>query len=341
MRLSARTLSLAAVPAAATAGWLLQRRTDHRRIAADPLRHALEAPLGGRPLPVTAADGTRLHAEVFGPEGAPTIVLVHGWTCALRFWTLQVQQLSERFRVVAYDLRGHGSSGRPADPDYSTDAFAGDLDAVLAAALSDGERTVVAGHSLGAMTIAAWAGRHPERVRERLAAAVLVATGLGDLVSESLIIRTPAPLGRVKGTLGRALLSASAPMPKQSTPITYRAVKHIALSPSASPATVAFSEDLVLESRRDVRAACGSTLTKLDLRQAVASLDVPTLVLAGERDRLTPPVHARRLAEDLPRLAGLVEVPDAGHMLPLEAPDVVTGRIAELADVHLGARTAA
>lgn len=336
---SRRTLAIGAIPAAAAgAAWALQRRADHRRIEADPLRPALLAPLSGRRLPVRGADGTPLNVEVFGPDGAPTVVLVHGWTCAIRFWTLQIQELSKRFRVVAYDLRGHGESGMPAGHDYSTDAFADDLDAVLAAALPDGERAVVAGHSLGAMTLVACSARHPDRIRSSVAAAALVATGMGDLVSESLLLRTPAPLAQVKSVAGRVLLSAAAPMPKESTPISHRAIRYIALSASASPAAVAFCEEIVLECRREVRAACGGTLTRLDLNEAVAGLDVPTVVLAGERDRLTPPVHARRMADALPQLVELVEAPGAGHMLPVEAPELVSGRIAELADSHLGGR---
>lgn len=330
-------LAAAAVPAVAATAWEVQRRIDRRRIDADPLRPRLWAPLEGRPLPVTAADGTELHAEVFGPDDAPAVVLVHGWTCALRFWTLQIQELSRDFRVIAYDLRGHGRSGRPADPDYSTDAFADDLDAVLAAALRPGERAVVAGHSLGGMTLVACAARHPERIRDSVAAAALVATGMGDLISESLVLRTPRRLGRLKAAVGRRILSASAPMPRRSTPISHRTVRYVTLSRSASPAAVAFCEEIVLACRNDVRAACGGTLSTLDLHDAVASLDVPTVVLAGGRDRLTPPVHARRMAASLPQLVDVVEIPTAGHMLPVEAPGIVSSAIAQLARRELAA----
>ena len=324
-------LAAAALPAAAATAWEIQRRIDRRRIDADPLRPRLWAPLEGRPLSVSSADGTPLHAEVFGPEDAPPVVLVHGWTCALRFWTLQIQELARDFRVIASDLRGHGSSGMPADRDYSTDAFADDLDAVLRAALRPGERAVVAGHSLGGMTVVACAARHPERLRDSIAAAALVATGMGDLVSESLVLRTPRRLGRVKAAVGRRMLSASAPLPRRSTPISHRAIRYVTLSRSASPAAVAFCEEIVLACRNDVRAACGGTLSALDLREAVAHLDVPTVVLAGERDKLTPPVHARWMAETLPQVVELVEIPGAGHMLPVEAPGIVSSAIAQLA----------
>ena len=329
-----RNLALAAVSAAA-ATWEARRRLDRRRIAADPAGKALRAPLGGRELEVEAADGTALHVREFGPGAGPTVVLVHGWTEAIEFWTLQIQALSRDLRVVAYDLRGHGRSAAPADPDYSTDAFAADLDAVLRATVPAGERAVVAGHSLGAMTIAAWAGAHRDEVGDRIAAAALINTGMGDLITETLLVRTPAGLDRARQVVGRAVLSANAPLPKGPTPISSRAVKFVALGPDASPAEVAFCENLILNCRREVRAACGDTLSQLDLHNDVASILVPTAVIAGGRDRLTPPAHARRMTEALPEPAGYVELPRCGHMAPVEEPEAVTEALRELVAAHL------
>lgn len=337
---SPRSLALLAL-SGGTAAWLAQQRADRRRILADPEHATLNAPLEGRPLPVTTPDGVRLHAEAFGPEDAPTIVLIHGWTCELRFWTYQIQDLSKDFRVVAYDLRGHGESEGPDGADYSIETLADDLEAILQACVPQGQRPVLAGHSLGAMTLVAWAGRHPDEVRDRLAAAVLVNTGLGDLISESLVLRTPARLDGVKQVAGRILLSAKAPFPKGSTPLSHRAVQYVALSPAASPARVAFCEEIVLGCRRDVRAATGGTLSRLDLGDAVASLDVPAIVVAGERDKLTPAAHARRFAEALPQLVELTEIPEVGHMAPVEAPDAVGAAIRRLAREHLAVVRAA
>jgi pimeloyl-ACP methyl ester carboxylesterase len=67
----------------------------------------------------------------------------------------------------------------------------------------------------------------------------------------------------------------------------------------------------------DVRAACGLAMADMDLRHAVARLTVPTLVVAGAEDKLTPPSHARRIADALPRLVRLIELPATGHMSPL------------------------
>ena len=101
--------------AAAAAGWIAAQRYDRNAIRSDPKRQALFAPLGGERQTVRSADGTGIAVRTFGPEGAPTIVLVHGWTCASPFWKLQVGALTRERRIVAYDLRGHGHSERAAN----------------------------------------------------------------------------------------------------------------------------------------------------------------------------------------------------------------------------------
>ena len=140
----------------------IERRRRLQRIAADPEYAFLSAPPAGRPISVHSLDGTVLHAEAFGPEGAPTVVLAHGWTEALRFWIKQISELSRQdFRVVAYDLRGHGRSAKAHTGDYTLAAFGDDVEAVLRQCVPPNERAVLVGHSLGAMSIAAWAERHP------------------------------------------------------------------------------------------------------------------------------------------------------------------------------------
>src|SRR5919108_2354616 len=95
--------------ATAAAGAALQRHIQ-RAIKHDPEYDFLSNPPAGRPVSVRSKDGTRLHAEVFGPDDAPTIVLAHGWIEAIELWSYQICELSPDFRIVAYNLRGHGRS---------------------------------------------------------------------------------------------------------------------------------------------------------------------------------------------------------------------------------------
>ena len=326
----------AGLAATAAATWWAQRWLDRSRTRRDPAYPTLFGPpSAGRRIRVPARDGTLLHAEVFGREEAPTIVLVHGWTCTLDFWRFQIRELSDRYRVVAFDLRGHGRSPEPEDGDYSIDCLADDVEAVLDACVPAGEQVVLAGHSLGAMTIVAWAGADPDRVRRRAAAVALINAGVEDLVSEALVLPAPSGLDRVRKPFGRLLLSAPAPLPRRTTPVSRRVVRYVALAPAASPARVAFCERMILTTRRGARAGCGRELGRLALHDSLAGLAVPALVLAGRNDRLTPPAHAERLAAELPGPKEIVELPGVGHMAPVEAPSAVTGALASLAARHL------
>jgi pimeloyl-ACP methyl ester carboxylesterase len=315
---------------ALAAGGLLQA-AHMRRIARDPEKQALDTPVNGRPQRVRSADGTVLHVEVFGPEDAATIVLAHGWTEALQYWTYVIRALESRgLRVVAYDLRGHGDSDPASNRDYAIERFGEDLEAVLTACVPDDQRAVVAGHSLGAMSIAAWADDHD--VQRRAGAAALLNTGVSDLITENLLL----PLPRIAQALNRTIavhgfLGSKAPLPRFSTPLSYAAVRYVAFGPDASPAQVAFFERLLVTCPPDIRADVGIAMSEMDLRHALPRLTVPTIVIAGANDKLTPPSHARRIAEMLPQLRRLTVLADTGHMTPLERPEVVTDALAELA----------
>lgn len=313
------------------AGLFLQRRFMSR-IAADPERAALSDPPTGRTLEVTSADGTRLHAEVFGGDG-PTVVLAHGWTESLVFWIYQIRALSQRgLRVVAYDLRGHGDSEPGAGGDYSIERFGEDVEAVLAAAVPPGQRAVVAGHSLGAMAIAAWAEHHD--VERRVGAAALINTGFGDLIAQQLLIPVPGVAQAINRTVAvHGFLGTRAPLPRFSTPLTASMIRYIAFGPAATPAQVAFFERMLIACPPDVRASVGIALSEVELHDALPRLTVPTTVIGGEKDRLTPPAHARRIAEMLPQLLRLIVLPETGHMSPLERPDAVSDALLELAEI--------
>jgi pimeloyl-ACP methyl ester carboxylesterase len=323
-------LGAAAAGTALGAALMLVRETDAKRISADPEWRRLNERLTGHELEVRSHDGARLHVESFGPEDAPTIVLVHGWMCALRLWRYQVEALADEFRVIAYDMRGHGRSGPAPADDYSIEALAGDLDAVLDACASD-ESVALGGHSMGAMTIAAWAGEHPDDVARRVRGAALLSTGMGDLITGSLVLRAPARLDGARQRIGHALLCSQAPLGALPAPMLHRGVRQVALSPAATPGQVAFCERMFVDCSPHVRGGCGGTLSSLELHEAIESLAVPTVVVSGARDRLTPVAHSRRFAAALPRLLELVEVPGAGHMTPVEAAAEVTTALRTIA----------
>lgn len=326
-----RRLALSAsVGAAGTAAWKLLDLRDRRAVADDPDHAALTTALPGRPVAVRSADGTTLHAEVHGPEEGATVVLVHGWICSSIIWHHQIRALSLRRRIVVYDQRGHGRSEAATTGDYSSGALAADLDAVLHQAVPAGTRVVVAGHSMGAMAVVAWAHRHRHEVADRLASAVLVNTGVEDLISRSTLVPFPAVLSKLRGPIGEWILGAPLPLPSRSNPLLFRLVRSVALGPAASPAEIAFCTEMLINSRTEARAAFGATLAAFDLDHGLPALRVPTVIVAGQCDRITPPVHARSIAATLPQ-ATLVELPGVGHTAPLEAAPEVSHQLDRLA----------
>lgn len=301
-----------------------------RRISHDPEHDPLGVPPEGRVRLIESKDGTILHAEVFGPEDGATVVLAHGWTEALQYWIYVIRALSERgIRVVAYDQRGHGKSESASGGDYDLDRFGEDLEAVLTACVPDGQRAVAAGHSLGAMSIVSWAADHD--VARHVGAAVLLNTGVGDLIAEQLLFPLPHIAQALNRTVAtRGFLGNKAPLPRFSTPLSSAAIRYVAFGPEASPAQIAYYERMLVTCPADARAKTGIAMSDMELHHALPRLTVPTIVIAGADDRLTPPSHAQRIAGQLPQLRRLEILSDTGHMAPLERPDAVIAAVLEL-----------
>ncbi|WNI15882.1 alpha/beta fold hydrolase [Actinacidiphila sp. ITFR-21] len=288
-----------------------------------------------RELAVASADGTRIHAEEYGRPDGPTVVLAHGWTCSTLFWAPVVRLLADDCRIVAYDQRGHGRSGAPVTRNgYGTGALADDLEAVLEAVVPEGERAVLAGHSMGGMTIMAASGR--AAVTDRTAAVLLASTGSGRLLGATEVL--PARFGprRLRRVFHRQLLVSAMPLGRV-TRLSKAALKYGVLGSDSTPEQVDFTARIVHACRPRQRSAWGRVLAVLDLDVELAAVTAPTAVLVGTADKLTPKAHARGMAAVLPRLAGLTELPGAGHMTPIEDPAAVARVIRDLVADHLTA----
>ncbi|GAA2820102.1 alpha/beta hydrolase [Kitasatospora sp. CM 4170] len=286
-------------------------------------------------LDVRSADGIRLHVEVHGQPGAPTVVLAHGWTCSTRFWAPVIRRLVDRYRVVAYDQRGHGRSEIPPSAvRYSTRALAEDLSAVLTRTVPAGERALLAGHSMGGMTIMAAGGR-PE-VAERTAAAVLVSTGPSDLIAELRVLPGVVRSPGLRRFLHRQVLRSRLPLGPVG-PASRSVLKYATMGAGSPDGPVEAAARIVHSCPTGVRAAWAGVLGELDVRPGLARLTAPTAVVVGTDDRLTPPVHAHRMVAALADPQGLLLLPGVGHMAPMERPAEVAAEIHRMAAAHLRA----
>src|SRR5690606_25350498 len=231
------------------------------------LPDTLRPPRPTRVLRVRSADGTMLHAEVHGPEDAPTVVFSHGWTCSTLVWLPILRVLGDSIRAVLYDQRGHGRSETPRRSGYSTTALADDLCAVLHATVPRGTRVAVVGHSMGGMTLMAAADR-PE-FRSRVAAALLASTGSHALVPGAHVVGGASLL---RSAFHRMLLTAPLPL-GPITPLTRAGLRYVTMSPGSSPEMVDLCVRMVHACRALPRARWGAVLRDLDLSAAVPRLD--------------------------------------------------------------------
>ena len=284
----------------------------------------LEPPAARLPRTVVVADGTALNVVTYGDssEDRDVVVLVHGWTCTTEYWNPQLNHLIESgHTVVAYDQRGHGRSGL-GKTRLTMDLLGHDLDAVLAEVVPPGRRAVLVGHSMGGMTIMSWAQQYPERVEQVASQVLLVSTAAVDVVQSIDVLPTVAPryTDRFRPLVTKLITSTPVRLPR--TAIGHRVAHYATLGPQARVAHVNFVDDLVCNCPARARAGWGSAMGKLNVTGGLRNLRVPTTVVVGTHDRLTPPAHADYMAEILRHngsLRDLVIYEGVGHMSSIEA----------------------
>jgi pimeloyl-ACP methyl ester carboxylesterase len=277
----------------------------------------------------TLSDGVRLFVETSGPADAPvTVVLLHGWCLDRRTWHHQVEALRGA-RVVAYDARGHGRSGATRLKSATLARLGEDLAEVLRQVAPTGP-VVLAGHSMGGMTIMEYADTYPEEFAKRIAGLVFVSTTAeGHTHTKYGLPAHLATVMRCGEMLGAGVLARSGPWrPHRAVlPALRPAVRWLLFGDAYEPAALAVTMKAVgratLRSIGGFRSSIGA---QHRLETLTALGDVPSAVLVGDRDRLTPPACAESIAAALPG-AELTVCPGAGHMLMLERPDEVTAAL--------------
>jgi pimeloyl-ACP methyl ester carboxylesterase len=308
-----RTVVGGLVVAAGAAGALAAARAVRRWKAGEGVGLSLAE---GEDRVVVSTDGAQLEVRIAGPADAErTFVLAHGWTNDRRVWGAVSQRLvDEGHRVVTWNQRGHGAS-TVGSKGHTVEALGDDVRVVLEDI--DARDVVLAGHSMGGMASMAFLTEHPDQ-RERVGAVALVSTTAGGLTRGAVANRIAAQV-IAHPALDRAMRSG------QLGPFLVR---------NTVGRTVALSHldamrELFVATSPDVRAGFLNAMTAMDLTDGIRALDVPTLVLVGSRDRLTPVALSRRLAATIPG-ARLEVLEGFGHMLPLEAPDLVAERLLSL-----------
>jgi pimeloyl-ACP methyl ester carboxylesterase len=261
-------------------------------------------------MPARNVNGTSIYYEESGSgDGAargPSVALLHGFPLDSRVWRAQRDAPGSNHRVITPDLRGFGRS--PSADAFTMESIADDVRALLADLVA--LPVVLGGLSMGGYAALAYAKKYPADL-----------AGL-------LLIDTRAEADTPEGREGRqkminavrargSVAAAEMMMPKMLAPDT----------PSKQP-EVARTLRTIMESQppRTIENALVALRDRPDYRKDLASIAVPTLILVGDADAITPPAMAETLHKNIPN-SQLVVIKDAGHMTPMEQPDQVNRAI--------------
>ena len=285
------------------------------------------------------SDGVELYVEVDEPAHAtdvPTIVLVHGYCLNLDSWHFQRLGLRGTARLVLYDQRSHGRSGRGEPESSRIEQLGDDLRRVLDAVVPEGP-VILVGHSMGGMTIMALADQDPEFFRERVAAVALLSTSPGELAEVTLgvpmllarsvrrfVPHLVAAAGRNAGLVERGR--------NVSNDLGVLVTRMYAFAGPTPPELSDFALEMINATPVDVIAQFYPTFLSHDALEALDVLDgIETLVLVGAQDKLTPPEHSRQIVRAVPG-AELVVLDPGGHLVMLERPDDVNAHLFDLVE---------
>ena len=304
------------------------------------------------PLRVEADDGTLLHVEVDelpgdgGREGdgVPelTIVFSHGYALSLDSWHYQRKALRGRYRMVFWDQRGHGRSATGPAGSATIDQIGRDLARVLQAAVPQGP-VVLVGHSMGGMTVMSLAEKDPSFFTERVLGIALISTSAGGLGQVNFGMPHVGPVvQRFAPSAVKALTRTPAGLVERGrrigSDLEALLVRRYSYASPVPASLVRFTADMIASTRLEVISEFMPTFGTHDKLAALATLDGhEVLVMVGDGDLLTPIAHSEEIVHRLPGAEHVV-VAEAGHLLMLEHPQIVTMHLLDLVQRSLRAQ---
>ena len=250
-------------------------------------------------MPMIQADGCQLNVQVEGPERAPVLMLCNSLGTDLHMWDDQVKAITERFRLVRYDRRGHGKSGAPKGP-YNMEMLGRDALAVM-----DGagvQKVNWCGLSMGGM-VGMWLGANaPQRIDR------LVLSNTSSYMADKQIwndriktVRAGGLAAIVDGTMERWFTK------------DFR---------ERAPQAIARMKEMMLKTPLEGYIGCGEAVRDMDHREIIRKIAAPTLIIAGRHDPATTVEAGEFLRDRIP--GAKLAVLEAAHIANVEQPQAYT-----------------
>ena len=269
---------------------------------------------------IVAEDGAEIRLTCWGPTDGPVLVLTHGWGLDSTIWRDARDELSDRFRLVAWDLPGLGRSSQPADGRYSIERLADDLRTV-----GDhlGVPVVLVGHSIGGMIVQTFCKLYPERMGKQVRGIDL----------ENTTHTNPLRTMILSGLLEALRRPVSEPLMRLAIPLQplvwltswqgyLSGATHLAMRIAGFGTRPTYGElnqvaQLATVNSPAVQAKGNLAMFHWDVTADLPKIAVPAMVMIGGRDLVTRPGAGELIAQSIPG-ARLARIPDAGHMGPVE-----------------------
>lgn len=250
-------------------------------------------------------DTVALAHDVTGPEDAPVAVLLGSLGASRSMWSPQVEALSDRFRVVAVDLRGHGGSPAP-EGEYDMGSLADDVIRLLDEL--GARRVHLVGVSMGGAVAQTIALEHPERLESLVLMATAPKFGeTGNWVDRAAKVRAEGTGALAEGVVGNWFTDGCF---EDNPELPQRFVDGITATPDAG------------------YASCCHAIAAFDSRARLANITAKTLVIAGEQDTSTALEVVRQLHEGIPR-STMATISPAKHLVGVEHPGPVNALLAQ------------
>jgi 3-oxoadipate enol-lactonase len=253
------------------------------------------------------ANGIETYYEVHGKEGAPWLVFSHSLACSVRMWDGEIARHKDRFRVLAYDTRGHGQSAAPKGA-YTLEQLADDLFVLLK------NMKIEKPHYVG--------------------------LSMGGMIGQTAALKYPGIFRTMTlcDTTSRYPAEAAAMWQER-----IRIAESKGMAPLVQPTLERwFTENFRKEEKEKVQrvaaliektpvagyVGCCNAIPKINVTARLKELKVPTLVICGNDDPATPPAMAREIQENIPG-ARLALIPQAAHLSNIEQPEAFNRALAD------------
>jgi pimeloyl-ACP methyl ester carboxylesterase len=335
-------LGLVASVAALAAGGIAMGIELERRVVAKRIRRSSQANLedffslrSDGPEVITP-DGVVVHTEVDeGPSDDFTLVFVHGYGLNLDCWHFQRLHFRGRLRQVFYDQRSHGRSSRSEAELCRIPQLADDLYQVLQEVVGDAP-VIMIGHSMGGMTIMRLAQSRPELFGSQILGVALFSTSAGELLDHSPIRGIP---GRTFHRVAEPVMAGLNRIPelvaqgrRAGSDLGYVVTRRLAFGPEVPTSYVDFASEMLAQIPLEVVADYYPAFAELDEFRALEILStVPTIVVGGVNDVITPIEHTARIIDLLPK-AEAIRVENCGHLGMIEKHEIFNDALDRLID---------